>query len=190
MDFYQVIHSRRAIRQYRPDPVPEEILQRILDAANWAPSGMNRQQWYFIVASGETKRQLGESYAKVAETLTARWDDPERRKQFVEFARNYGGAPVVIVALTDASDKPGIRKMNLESVSASFQNLLLAACAEGLGSCWMTGPLEDEASIRRILDISPDKELVAVTPIGYPAESPQPPPRLDSDLKNKVIWLE
>ncbi|NLU50691.1 MAG: nitroreductase family protein [Syntrophomonadaceae bacterium] len=190
MDFYQVIHSRRAIRQYRPDPVPREVLQRILDAANWAPSGMNRQQWYFIVVSGEKKRQLGESYARIAETYTARWDDAERRKQFVEFARDYGGAPVVIVALTDASDEPGTRKMNLESVSAAFENLLLAACAEGLGSCWMTGPLQDEASIRRILDIAPDKELVAVTPIGYPAISPPPPPRLDPDLKTKITWLE
>ncbi|HOV43167.1 MAG TPA: nitroreductase family protein [Syntrophothermus lipocalidus] len=190
MEFYEVIHSRRAVRQYRPDPVPKEVLQRILDAANWAPSGMNRQQWYFVVASGEKKKALGASYAKIAERYTARWDDAERRKQFIEFAQTYGGAPVVIVALTDAAGDPATRKMNLESVSAAFENLLLAACAEGLGSCWMTGPLQDEASLRQILNIPDDKEIVAVTPIGYPAFQPPAPPRLDPELKEKVLWVE
>lgn len=189
MDFYEVVHKRRAIRKYKPDPVPREVLLRILDAANWAPSGINLQQWEFIMVTGNKKKELGESYGKAAELFSRDWEE-KRRQMFIEFARDYGGAPVVIVALTEATDNPVDRKMHLESVSAAFQNLLLAACAEGLGTCWMTGPLQDEEAIRRILDISPEKEIVALTPIGYADMIAKPPPRKDPDLTVKVRWVE
>lgn len=188
MEFYEVIHTRRAIRQYNSDPVPREILMKILDAANWAPSGMNLQQWEFIVVTGAKVKELGQSYAKIGEAYTADWEE-QRRNMFLTFARDFGGAPVLIYALTEAAEQPTIRKMHLESVSAAFANLLLAARAEGLGSCWMTGPLQDEPAIRRMLEIPADKEIVAITPIGYPAMNPPPPERLDPELKNKIRWI-
>ena len=126
--------------------VPQDVLLKVLNAANWAPSGMDLQQWEFIVVSGIAIAQIGESYRKVIERLATGWED-ERRKVFLQFAADFGGAPIIIIALTKASDNPVVRKMNLESVSAAFENLLLAACAEGLGSCWMMGPLNDEASV-------------------------------------------
>ncbi|MDD2620617.1 MAG: nitroreductase family protein [Syntrophomonadaceae bacterium] len=190
MDFYDVVYSRRAIRQYKPDMVPQEILLKIFNAANWAPSGMNMQQWEFIVVSGSKKNQIGESYARFSEKYTADWDDQARRENFLKFARNFGGSPLLIVALTKASKENSMRKMHLESVSAAFENLLLAACAEGLGTCWMTGPLQDEAGIRKILDIGDDKELVALTPIGYPDMTPAAPDRVDPELKAKIRWVE
>jgi nitroreductase len=188
MEFFEVVYSRRSVRKYKPDMVPRDVLLKVLDAANWAPSGMDLQQWEFIVVSGIAIEQMGESYRGVIEKLATGWED-ERRKTFLQFAVNFGGAPIVIVALTKASNNPVIRKMNLESVSAAFENLLLAACAEGLGSCWMMGPLYDEASIRRILDIPPEKEIVAITPIGYPDVLAVPPNRHDPGLKYKVKWV-
>ncbi len=190
MDFYEVVHSRRAIRKYKPDMVDRETILKILDAANWAPSGKNMQQWEFIVVSGEKKTELGESYGRFAEVYTANWRDAAAKESFIQFSRTYGGAPIVIVALTESSSDDVIRKMHLESVSAAFENLLLAARAEGLGSCWMTGPLNDEPTIRRVLDITEDKEIVAITPIGYPDMEARPPKRLDPELKNKVRWVE
>lgn len=190
MDFYEVVYSRRAIRKYKPDMVPRKTLLKIFNAANWAPSGMNMQQWEFIVVAGPKKDQMGESYARFAEIYTADWEDQARKEMFLKFARDFGGSPLLIVALTKASKQDSMRKMHLESVSASFENLLLAACAEGLGSCWMTGPLQDEASIREILDIGDDKEIVALTPLGYPDMSPVAPERVDPELKSKIIWVE
>lgn len=190
MDFYEVIHSRRAIRKYKADMVPRETILKILDAANWAPSGKNMQQWEFIIVSGEKKKTLGEMYGRFAEIYTADWKDEAGKASFMQFAASYGGAPIIIVALTEASEHDVIRKMNLESVSAAFQNLLLAACAEGLGTCWMTGPLNDEADIRRILDIPADREIVALTPLGYPDMKAEPPARIDPELKNKLRWVD
>lgn len=187
MDFYEVVYRRRSVRKYKPDPVPREAVMKILEAANWAPSGMNLQQWEFLVVSGAKLKALGESYARVVEKLPG---DPEKKRQRVEFARNYGGAPLAVVALAPAADDAFQRKMHLESVSAAFENLLLAACAEGLGTCWMLAPLLEEARVREILGIPEDKEIVAITPLGYPAEVPAAPPRKDPDLKAKVVWVE
>ena len=189
MDFFEVIYGRRSVRRYKPDPVSREDILKILDAANYAPSGMNHQQWDFVVVQGEKKNLLGESYGSVAETYTADWDD-KAKAAFINYACSYGGAPVVIVVLTEASPDKGIRKMNLESASAAMQNLLLAARALNLGTCWMTGPLNDEASIREILDIPDSQEIVALTPLGYTDNFPQPLPRIDPELSTKVRWFE
>ncbi len=189
MDFFAVLYGRRAVRQYKPDPVKKEDIMKILDAANYAPSGRNLQQWEFIVVSGEKKDELGASYGVVADGYTAGWK-AKARADFMHYARTYGGAPIIIVVLTDFSDDPIIRKMNLESASAAMQNLLLAARALNLGTCWMTGPLRDEARVRQILDIPAEKEVVALTPMGYPVEFPSPLPRMDPDLSKKVRWVD
>ncbi len=195
MELFEAIHSRRAVRKYRPDPVPKEEIKKILDAANQAPSAMNRQQWEFVVVTGtETIRELGISYRAIVEEFTRNWDpSPMRgslsREEFIRFAGSYGGAPVVIVALTGTADNDDLRRANLESASAAMENLLLAATALGFGTCWMTGPLNDEKALRRILAIPDDRDLVAVTPLGYPAEIPQAPARIDPDLREKVRWV-
>jgi Nitroreductase len=196
MELFEAIHARRAMRQYRPDPVPKEAIHKVLDAANQAPSAMNLQQWEFVVVtSPETIRGMGDSYRAIVEEFTRNWDpSPLRgslsREEFIRFAETYGGAPVVIVVLTDTADAENFRKANLESASAATENLVLAATALGLGTCWMTGPLQDGKALRRILSIPDTKELVAVTPLGYPAAVPLAPARIDPDLVQKVRWVE
>jgi len=187
MEFYDVVYRRRSIRKYKADPVPRDVLMKVLDAANWTPSGMNLQQWKFVVVGGEKLKELGKSFSCFVESLQI---EPERNQGMLQFARTFGGAPAVIIALAPAADDPNQRKMHLESVSAAFENMLLAACAEGLGTCWMLGPLLNEVEIRRILNIPDEKELVALTPIGYPDMEPAAPPRLDPGLKQKVTWVE
>ncbi|MGE5454684.1 MAG: nitroreductase family protein, partial [Methylocystaceae bacterium] len=160
MDFFEVVYNRRSVRQFRSDPVDKEVVLKILDAANWAPTGMRMQQWEFIVVTGEKKQQLGDSYGIIGEAYAKDWDQASR-DAFVEYARTYGGAPMIVVVLTEASDISPIRKMHLESASAAMENLVLAARALELGTCWMTGPLQDNETIRNILDIPMDKEIVA-----------------------------
>jgi nitroreductase len=195
MDVFEAIHRRRAVRQYSPAPVKKEDIHTILDAANWAPSGMNRQPWEFVVVTGKKIGEIGASYRKVSEEYTKNWNlSPMRgsltREEFIQFAGTYGGAPVVIVVLTNTNESSDLRKANLESASASMENLLLAATALGLGTCWMTGPLRDEKVLRNLLAIPEDKEIVAITPLGYPQGIPKDQPRLDPELKRKVRWVE
>jgi nitroreductase len=195
MEFFEVIKKRRSIRQFKPDSVSREAILKILDAANWAPSAMNLQQWDFIVVSKNRINSLGNNYKVIVDDFTKDWEKtPDTtilsRDEFLRFAANYGGAPNIIVVLTTKSDDPGYQKAHLESASAAMENMILAATALSLGTCWMTGPLHDEKALRQLLEIADNKEIVAITPLGYPAIVPKPRPRLDPDLAAKVQWLE
>jgi nitroreductase len=182
MDFFDVIQNRRSVRKYLLGEVSRETVLKILHAANDAPSAMNLQQWEFIVASGERIRQLGKSYEETSAYPPG--------SEFRLFAKAYGGAPLVIALVTNATDDPALRKANIESVSAAMENLVLAAAALSLGTCWMTGPLRDERGIRAILGIPDSKEIIALTPLGIPAEVPAKKERKDPDLSEKVTWID
>lgn len=191
MDVYAAIKGRRAIRKYQDRAVPKETVKKILDAANWAPSGVNEQQWKYYIVGGEYRDRLAEYYGHLTEAgMPAPEARTERQKGFAQWAKTLGGAPLAVVLAMPEEENPGRRKMVLESVAASFQNLLLAAYAEGLGTCWMTGPVRDGgADIRRMLGLPAEIEVVAVTPLGFPDEVPAPPARHDPELKRKVTWL-
>lgn len=194
MEFFDLVKNRRSVRKYKSDLVRKEDILKILDAANWAPSAMNWQPWEFIVVSGNRLKEMGVSYENVARNFSQSLyekDDSQiiSSKEFIKFAAVYGGAPFVIVVLVKLSKERGEQKSNLESAAAAMQNLVLAAADLGLGTCWMTGPINDEIYLRRILDIPNDREIVAVTPLGYPDVTPPKIPRKDPELKDKTKWL-
>ena len=161
LDFYEVIRTRRSIRSYKPDPIPEEVLTRVLDAARIAPSGSNRQPWKFIVVKDE---ELKRRIAKACHS-----------QMFI------AEAPVVIVACGynihyNRGEYMGDFSM-LVDVSIAFTHLILAARAEGLGTCWI-GSFNNE-EIKRILSIPEEVNVVAITPLGYPKDEEfrEPGPR-------------
>ena len=152
MEFYEVIETRRSIRSYSAEPVPEKLLNSILEATRIAPSGSNRQNWKFIVV-----------------------DNPEIKKQLVNACGNQGfigEAPIIIVACgsktgTNRGGYMGNMSM-LVDVSIAFTHLILSARAEGLGTCWIG--LFDNNKIKKILGVLEDMEVVALTPLGYPKD--------------------
>ncbi|MBS7648705.1 MAG: nitroreductase family protein [Candidatus Bathyarchaeia archaeon] len=161
MDFYEVIRTRRSIRSYRPDPIPDEVLMRILEAARIAPSGTNRQPWKFIIVKNEElKRKLAAAC---------------HNQMFI------AEAPIVIVACGynihwNRGGYMGDLSM-LVDVSIAFTHLILAARAEGLGTCWI-GAFDNE-EVKSILSIPKDVNVVAITPLGYPRDEgfDEPGPR-------------
>lgn len=152
MDLYEVMRTRRSIRSYRADPIPEEVLNRVLEAARIAPSGSNRQPWRFILVQDEkVKRQLVPACGS---------------QSFI------AEAPVVVVACGHNIhyNRGGyMGEMSiLVDVSIGFTHLILAARAEGLGTCWIGAFNNDE--VKRILKIPDDANVVAVTPLGCPKD--------------------
>ena len=188
MELYTALKGRRSCRKYQQKTVPREVVERILTAANWAPSGRNLQQWEFVVVTKRAEiEQIGQWYGKVVEQRFSKpWGPYE--ESFVHWSYTFGDAPLLVVALTEAVSDPAVQKMHIESAAAAFQNLLLAAYGEGLGTCWMTGPLRREKEIKELLAIGKEQEIVALTPVGYPAQWPEPPQRLDPKLETKVRW--
>jgi len=159
VDIFEIFKLRRSIRAFTEEDVSDEQIEKILEAARWAPSAGNIQPWEFIVVRRpDIKRDL----ARAALNQT-----------FIE------EAPVVIVACADEIRSGriyGNRGVNLyciQDTAAAIENMLLAACALGLGACWV-GAFDEEAA-RKVLRIPRGVRPVAMIPVGYPAEKPSPP---------------
>jgi len=161
LNIFDLFKSRRSIRSFKSEDIPNEYIKKILEAARWAPSAGNIQPWEFIVIRNpETKREI----ARAALNQT-----------FIE------EAPVVIVVCADESrsgwayGSRGASLYCIQDTAAATENMLLAACALGLGACWVGAFREDE--VKRILKVPGGLRPVAIVPIGYPAERPNPPPK-------------
>lgn len=154
MDFYEVIKTRRSIRKYESRPVEDDKLQRILGAAQIAPSAANRQPWFFIVIKTEKiKKEFQEVYDKS-------W---------------FWKAPLVICACgieREAWKRSDGKSYVDVDVSIAMDHLILAATAEGLGTCWIGA--FNPSELRKALGLPDELEPIALTPLGYPAVSPKP----------------
>ena len=143
MDIYEAIHHRRSHRMYKPEMPPKAALDRVIDAALWAPSGTNAQAWEITVMAGKVRDEFVEIVSRATKFLLPELQKagiPEKGQELVmKFFKNLGGAPVAIAVTIAKHPDPGMHVANLQSGAALFQNLLLAAHAEGLGTCWMTG---------------------------------------------------
>ncbi len=174
MDVYEALKERRSVRKYTSDPVPEEKLNKVLEAAQVAPSWKNKQCWRFIVVRNpERKEQLA---ASMPESNPARMAVGET-------------APIVIVLCADtegSGDKDGKDYYMLDA-GLAFQQLMLAAYAEGLGTCWVG--LFDEEKVREACAVPSEFRVVALTPLGVPAKQPSPRPRRDlSEITYAEEW--
>ena len=152
MDFYDVIKQRRSVRAYRSTPVEQEKLARVLEAARLAPTAANRQPiQLYVIRKKELRRRLMEAYSQ-------QW---------------FADAPIIICACARPSEAwarmDGKSYADVDTTIA-MDHLILAATAEGLGTCWI-GAFNPER-LREVLGIPTELEPVALTPLGYPAAEP------------------
>jgi nitroreductase len=150
VDFSEVIHTRRSVRAFKRDPIPEDVLSTILNAARIAPSGSNRQPWRLILVTDDVLKQKMISACN--------------NQEFV------AQAPVLVVACgqklpINRGGYMGEMSMLLD-VSIAFTHLVLAARAEGLGTCWIGA--FNNGEIKKLLHIPDEYEVVAATPLGFP----------------------
>jgi nitroreductase len=150
MDVFTAISNRRSIRAYGDRPVEEEKLRRVLEAGRLAPSAKNRQDWKFIVVRDpETRRKLAQA---------------AKGQRFVE------QAPVVLVGCGTEPTyvMPCGQPAYSVDLSIAFSFMMLEATELGLGTCWLGAFSEEE--VKKILDVPPEMRVVAIMPLGYPAE--------------------
>ncbi|MBS1258818.1 MAG: Albonoursin synthase [Candidatus Scalindua arabica] len=154
MEFYEVISNRRSVRAYKKDPVEDSKLNRILNAARLAPTAANRQPYSLIVVKDEdTRRKLKDAYSQ-------EW---------------FYTAPVIVCAcaLPDDAWKRNDGKGYVDvDVAIAMDHLVLAASAEGLGTCWIAA-FKPEV-VREVLNIPDNMEPLVLTPLGYPETIPEP----------------
>ena len=197
---FTLIRSRRSIRRYRPDPLPRGTIDRLLEAATWAPSAHNRQPWRFAaITSLETRGRLATAMGDRLRADRSRDGDPPDAIER-DVKRSYeriANAPLVIavcLSMRDMDRYPDERRasaertMAVQSVAMAVQNLLLTAHTLGLGACWMCAPLFCPDTVRETLRLPDDWEVQALITIGMPADEGKPRGR--DPIISKAIYLE
>lgn len=170
MDFFELVQKRYSARAYKPDPIEDEKLEHILEAARLAPTAANRQPFQLIVIhTDRRKAELQQIY---------------RREWFVQ-------APIIVCACAvgeegwvRSEDKKRYRDVDIAIV---MDHLILAATALGLGTCWIAA--FDPAAAREVLGLPGNVEPIIFTPVGYPADAPEPKERKPlSELVRYEHW--
>jgi nitroreductase len=172
---FEAMYSQRAIREFKPDPVPDELVRRLIEAATKAPSGSNRQDWRFLVIRDyETKRKIGEYYNQARSSRYGAGapasNVPARRRAASDYmAEHLHDVPVLILACIQHNGGPTNMSRG-GSIYPAVQNILLAARGLGLGSVITSLHKRYENEIKELLGIPEDVETAALLPIGFPAE--------------------
>ncbi len=143
MDLFECLRTRIEVRAFRPDPVPEDVVRRILEAGRLAPSQRNRQPWHFIVIRDPAVLQKIGALAPSGPYIAA--------------------APLAIAVVMDQAKMPQI------DAARAVQQMALAAWADGVGTCWVAGL--DRERIKTLLGVPPGMDLISLLPFGYPTEA-------------------
>jgi F420 biosynthesis protein FbiB-like protein len=184
-DLHRFMRTRRSVRRFKADPIPDSVIEDILATATFAPSAHNRQPWRFAVLTElHVKEKLAESMAKnFQQELEADSLPPEEISMRVTRSKDrILSAPLVVILSMDMSDMdayPDRRRKKAEFVMATQSaanagmQLLLAAHAEGLGGVWVCSPLFAQETVREVLHLPKSWEPQAMFLLGYPAEHPE-----------------
>jgi nitroreductase len=203
----KIIQDRRSVRQYSDEPVSEEHLEMILEAARQAPSGENAQPWRFIivkdpdmrqqlgaVAGGGSGRRFTAEFVtqKMQERFSSLEDEAKKKAIFDKLTSGRVSAfltdapvSVVVCGRKDVWDLP-------YDTSAAIENMLLMVTALGLGACWVIAPcidIRDEERLKELLGVPEGVKIVSIIAIGHPTRPHRPRPRIPlNGLVYSVRW--
>ena len=150
MKIEEAIKNRRSIRRYTKTALKESDIEKILDAARWAPSGLNNQPWKFKVITDKSAKDSLSKFTKCSEILKE--------------------APLLICVFLDKSASYN-REKDIMAIGACIQDMLLQAHGLGLATCWLGEILNKKVDVAKFLSINSDYELMAVITVGYPDET-------------------
>ena len=165
MDILDIIKSRRSIRKFEEREVSDDLLDKVLEAGRWAPSGLNNQPWRFAVIRDPAMK--------------------EEISKLTHYGKIVRGADVLVAVFMDSAS--GYHRVkDAQGIGACLQNMLLEAHSLGLGAVWLGEIIKSNEQIRQLLGLGGELELMAVVAAGYPAESPKPTKR--KALKELVVY--
>jgi nitroreductase len=157
--------ARRSVRKYKNEPIPDTVVQNILEAGRLAPSATNSQPWHFIVVK---ERESKEAFT------------------FGSYNRFAADADLIVLGLYKPSEAI-IEKYSLMDVTVALQNMVIAACVQGVASCWMGA--FDEPKLRNALKLPTDTRIVGAIAFGIPdGNAAQPPKRPLSEVVHFEEW--
>jgi nitroreductase len=179
VELYDAILSRRTIKDFKPDPVPDALLERALNAGLWAQNHRLTQPWRFLVLGPQTQQALAEAAAEVQLGTLAPDVDAATRAKVREGARQkLLTKPRIVVVTARLSSDPFLRREDYAATCCAIQNIQLAAWDAGLGMQWHSGKQTEQPQTYTILGIDAAvEEIAGFLFFGFPAVVPPPPPR-------------
>lgn len=185
MDVIEAIHARHSQDKVKPDPLPRDVIENLLDAAVQAPNHYKVRPWRFVVLTGEGRNRLGDA---MAASQQAR--HPEFTSDILNKTRALPlRAPVMIaVGVDQPSEAKVLEVENICAAAAATENLLLAAQALGLGAKWRTGEWARDVRVKQFLGFDVDQHLIGFIYIGYPEFAAEHPPR--PSYEDRTTWVD
>jgi len=185
METLEAISSRHSISKVKPDPLPRDLVEKLLDAAVQAPNHYHNRPWRFVVLTGSGRVRLGEV---MAQSLKAQKPDLPASALDVERAKPLR-APILIAVGVDKPADPRILEIeDLCSVAAAVENLLLAAHAFGLGAMWRTGASARDPRVKQFLGFAPDQHMIAMVYVGWP--DMDAPTEARPSFADRTTWMD
>lgn len=190
MDIFDAIKNRRSIGKVKPDPVDSSLIEKLLEAAAWAPNHFRTEPWKFFVLTGEGRRILGRAYAEIAKEQLDNPETEENRSFLNKQEAKAFRAPVVIaVAVTPSDNHPLVPEIEeIGAVHAAIQNMLLAAHALSLGAIWRTGQPIYHAKMKDAFGLKEHDRILGLIYIGYP--DIEQPVSVRVDPLKKTVWID
>ncbi|MCG1010667.1 nitroreductase [Salinicoccus sp. ID82-1] len=189
MNVFETIKNRRSIAKMKDVPVEREKVEKILEAAIWAPNHRHTEPWKFFVLSGEGRRPLSRVLKEVA---YGRVDEPESeagQKRIEKISQKPLAAPtVIVVALSPDDDPKAIYIEDVCAVAAATQNMLLTAHEMGIASIWRSGPIFDTPPVREYFNLEEREEILGLIFLGEPDMEKGKVKR--TPFEEKTTWIE
>jgi nitroreductase len=152
LNIIDIIKSRRSVRKFTAEPVSEELIETVLEAGRWAPSGLNNQPWRFAIIRDSGLRQA--------------------ISELTHYSKIVMAAQVLIAVFLD-TEKSYHREKDLQAIGACLQNMLLEAHSLGLGAVWLGEIMRSNGQIKGLLGLTMELDLMAVVALGHPDEKPR-----------------
>ena len=191
-DFLNLVSNRRSVRRFRPDPIPDGHIEKIIEAGRWAPSGFNSQPWEFLVVKNKEVRDSVLKLIDQHKNLIAAAKNTGIEQKIRQMAlpwhdeeMDYHTAPVLIILFSDTRTKVALPDMGARysdktrlifnsGLTCAYVYMQLAATTLGLATQWLGAMPDKIESIKQILSVPAEFELYEMMPVGYPGYKPRP----------------
>jgi nitroreductase len=198
VDLEKLIRSRRSVRKWQDKPVSQELLMKAIELATWAPNAGNQQNWrFYVILNKGTIQSMAKAVQDIGDQV-ASWLEDDKEVELAARWRGtaslFKGAPAIIGVAASQYQSPADKVLatrdktdakarqirdwrnkadsRIQSIASAIAYLLLIFHQMGLSSVWMTGPMQAKGELEKILHVPAEMDLVALIPVGYPAESP------------------
>jgi nitroreductase len=188
MDIFEAIKARRSMGLVKDEPVPKDVIEKILEAGNWAPSHHQTEPWRFYVLTGSGRNLLGGALVEIAKENMESPESEESKEKLEKTGGKPLRAPLIIAVAVEPNDNPKV--IEIEEYGAAYaatQNMLLAAHALGLAGIWRTGKPCYHRSMNELFGLSHRGKVLGFLYFGYPKK--EAPAGKRKDVSGCVTWL-